>query len=298
MMREVELSTARACHLTIGQGVASLLLPASKTDTAAVGVSRSHRCACSAGLASPGCPAHAAWDQLLWLKRALPEHFDHLGRPSRDLPLFPDVRGCTVTKAKMSNSIIAAARHLGGQDAPDGAERISGHTLRVTGAQGLVVQGWPAEAVRLLGRWQSREVEKYIRLAPLERMLAFGPLGGCASFAGFPSPPPEHRSPAASATSVPSTSPSRSVASPSSPSSWSSADQPSRWVINLETCMYHVITRHDRSVTVCGWCFDAAEHAIVPPGAPGPVGHWDVCGACDPELKGALLAAEQARIRP
>ena len=76
LMREVELATARACHLSLHNGVASLLLPASKTDTQAVGVSGSHRCGCGHGLASPGCPYHAAWGQLLWLKRMLPAQFD------------------------------------------------------------------------------------------------------------------------------------------------------------------------------------------------------------------------------
>ena len=219
LRREIELATVRAGLLSLHGGVASLLLPASKTDTQAFGASRSHRCGCGQGRESPGCPYHAAWDQLPWLRRTFPMHFDPLGHPHRDLPLFPDEMGRTVTKARMSESIVHAARLLGVQDAPDGAERVSG----------------------------------------------------------------------------PST-PGSSSASSSSPlSPGSSPSEVSRWVINLETGVHHVITRHSPSTSVCGWDFEDMEHAVVPPGAPGPVGHWDVCGLCDPELKGAMAAEERSR---
>ena len=240
LMREIELATVRAGHLSLHGGVVSLLLPASKTDTQAFGASRSHRCGCGQGRESPGCPYHAAWDQLLWLRRTFPLHFDSLGRPHRDLPLFPDESGQTVAKAKMVETIVQAARTLGIQDAPDGAERISGHSLRVTGAQGLVILGWPSEAVRLMGRWESKDVERYIRLAPLERILAFGPPGGPTLFPGFP--PLGGAASDSAATRTP-TSPSSSGASSSSSSSpvIRPAGAP-RWVINLETGVHHVIT--------------------------------------------------------
>ena len=293
LMREIELSTVRAGHLSLHGGVVSLLLPASKTDTQAFGASRSHRCGCGQGQESPGCPYHAAWDQLLWLQRTFPSQFDRLGRPLRDLPLFPDELGQTVSKAKMTESIVYAARLLGVQDAPDGAERVSGHSLRVTGAQGLVILGWPSEAVRLMGRWESKDVERFIRLAPLERILAFGPPGGPTLFPGFP--PLGGASPASAPTLSPSSPGSSSACSSSSSGPATSPSGISRWVINLETGVHHVITKHRPSTSVCGWDFEDMEHAVVPPGAPGPVGHWDVCGLCDPELKGALAAEERSR---
>ena len=53
LLREVELSTARAAFVTIerleqlGRGTATLLLPASKSDPEAFGAARIHRCICS-----------------------------------------------------------------------------------------------------------------------------------------------------------------------------------------------------------------------------------------------------------
>ena len=67
----------------------------------------------------------------------------------------------------MTETIVTAARALGVRDAPDGAERVSGHSLRCTGAQGLIRRGWSADAVRLMGMWESDVVLRYSRLAPL-----------------------------------------------------------------------------------------------------------------------------------
>ena len=72
MLREVELATARAAHVSIqGSGcypgaVATFTLPVSKTDPQAFGAVRSHKCRC-VGRASPNCPVHALMDQLSWL---------------------------------------------------------------------------------------------------------------------------------------------------------------------------------------------------------------------------------------
>ena len=64
----------------------------------------------------------------------------------------------------MTSTIIAAARYLHVPLAsPDGAERISGHSLRATGAQGLTRMGLDPWSVQLLGRWGSEAVRGYIR---------------------------------------------------------------------------------------------------------------------------------------
>ena len=171
LLREVEVSTARAAHVTVtGTGerpgaVATVTLPVSKTDAQALGTTRSHRCACL-GSASPGCPVHSLLDQLGWLQDAFPRSFLR-GKPSLDLPLFPRPDGTVVEKPAMVQTIEAAGRHLGVEPPPDGSERISGQTLRVTGAQGLTALGWRADAVQLMGRWQSHRVQLYTRLAPL-----------------------------------------------------------------------------------------------------------------------------------
>jgi len=81
MLREIELSSLRASlvEATLAADRTPRVLmhiPASKTDQAAVGAARSHGCGCSrGGPVSPGCPAHAAWDQLPHSQRRFPEQW-------------------------------------------------------------------------------------------------------------------------------------------------------------------------------------------------------------------------------
>ena len=95
MMREVELATVRAAHVTLtGEWSrntlgAKLSLPASKNDAAAFGADRAHRCHCLE-CANPMCPAHAVIDQHLLLSRQLPGSFGQDG-PALGLPLFLDL---------------------------------------------------------------------------------------------------------------------------------------------------------------------------------------------------------------
>merc|ERR1712051_1097219 len=57
----------------------------------------------------------------------------------------------------------------------DGSSRVSGHTLRVTGAQGLTRLGFPLWAVQLLGRWGSDTVKAYVGAAALDVFTETGP---------------------------------------------------------------------------------------------------------------------------
>ena len=81
-----------------------------------------------------------------------------------------------MSKEKAVATILWAAQVLGVPEAsPDGSERISGHTLRVTGAQGLAVSGWNLWAVQLMGRWGSETIRGYLREAPLAALLTASP---------------------------------------------------------------------------------------------------------------------------
>jgi len=166
LLRETELSGARARMVTLTftpSPTITLLLPASKTDQAAEGVARSHACICPPGSVRGDCPAHAVWDQLLCLRRLLPSRFT-ADVPHLDLPLFPSSSGGVVPKKCMTETIAQAARKLGVDlVSADGATRVSGHSLRVTGAQGLTRIGVDTWAVQLLGRWGSNTVQTYIR---------------------------------------------------------------------------------------------------------------------------------------
>ena len=142
-------------------------LPASKTDTKARGVARAHGCSCTTS-AKPSCPYHAVLDQLDRLRRLFPDRWSSSG-PADDLPLFPAEDGSVVTKDRMVATIVEAARRLHVPlEAPDGSARVSGHSLRVTGAQGLAKAGLDVWAIQLLGRWGSAAVLGYIREVPLE----------------------------------------------------------------------------------------------------------------------------------
>ena len=171
LTREIELSAASAAALEVSfprPGVPQVRfhLPASKNDLMAVGTAREHGCACH-GTPVPFCPAHTAWDHLSFLRDRFPAFWQADSTPL-DLPLFPTSSGTACSKDAMTSTIIHAANLLGVELAsPDGSERVSGHSLRATGAQGLAASGVDTWAIELLGRWGGDTVRGYIREARL-----------------------------------------------------------------------------------------------------------------------------------
>ena len=169
MLREIEISTSRAMLLEVvleeERPKVAWTLPVSKTDQQALGAIRSHRCLCGRGFDVGSCPAHVAWDHLLSLRVMFPDRFES----DPDLPLFPDVQGNPVTKEAVVRTIEEGARRLGMTlESPDGAEKVGGHSLRVTGAQELARLGYHLWYIQLFGRWGSEVVRKYLREAPLD----------------------------------------------------------------------------------------------------------------------------------
>ena len=158
--------------MTISEGdhdgrVVRWSLPASKTDTEARGVARAHGCSCSVG-APASCPFCAVVAQLARLQTLFPHRWAG-GVADADLPLFPTLEGAVVTKDRMAATIVEAAKRLKVPLASaDRSARVSGHSLRVTGAQGLARAGVDVWAIQLLGRWGSSAVLEYIREVPLE----------------------------------------------------------------------------------------------------------------------------------
>ena len=132
----------------------------------------------------------------------------------------------------MAATIVHAARTLGIKDAPDGAERVSGHSLRTTGAQGLIRLGWRADAVRLMGRWDSEAVRRYTRDAALQAPTGLEALimRLCGS--------------------------SRLEVPPPLPSTPEPASSPAdRWVMNAESDMYHLMSDVPGRAR-CGWHYE------------------------------------------
>jgi len=167
LTREIELSSASAAALELtfpqpGVPQVRFHLPASKTDVSAAGTAREHGCSCR-GSPVPSCPAHAAWDHLTFLRERFPDRWQ-AASPPFELPLFPTELGTVCAKDAMAATIIHAAILLGVELAsPDGSERVSGHSLRATGAQGLAAAGVDTWAIELLGRWGSDAVRGYVR---------------------------------------------------------------------------------------------------------------------------------------
>ena len=188
-----------------------------------------------------------------------------LGWPPRPRPPpFPDARGEVVQKAAMVSTILHGARLLGVQDSLDGSERVTGHSLRPTGAQGLIALGWRQDAVRLMGRWESETVRRYTREAALYAPSELAAL--IVRLCGVP----------ASAVPEPPT------ASPEPP-----APSAEEWVLNSATDKYHLFADDERAR--CGWPYLGRGVR----GSPPPPGFWHVCSTCAPELRRRLK--EQAR---
>ena len=171
MLREIEAANLRARHVTFrcvrGALVAEISLPVSKSDQEARGVARAHACLCADGPVRRDCPAHAAFLHLRLLRPLFPARFA-AGVPDRDMPFFPQAAGTPASKAGFANTIRRAAQLQDIQlTSEDGLERISGHSLRATGAQGMATLGLDTYAVQLLGRWGSGVVLKYVRAAAI-----------------------------------------------------------------------------------------------------------------------------------
>ena len=132
LCREVELSCLRASlvELSWNDGLKSVTvkLPASKTDPAAAGVSRTRICSCpDDGPVSTACPVHVAWDQILFLRRQFPRMM--FGNDfEADLPFFPTSEAGVCTKEGMAKTFKHATVLLQVPGASvDGSSEISGH---------------------------------------------------------------------------------------------------------------------------------------------------------------------------
>ena len=91
MLREIEISYALVAHVAVAENQlsATWLLPTSKTDPRALGVSRSWDCCCHLRRLSLVCPVHALLRQIGRVEQLA----EQLGLDADQLPLFPTPRG-------------------------------------------------------------------------------------------------------------------------------------------------------------------------------------------------------------
>ena len=284
--------------------VATWHLPTSKSDPDALGMARSLTCNCHE-FGSAGCPVHVLWDHLAYLACCFPSRWDKEG-PAWDLPLFPRTDGGVVCKAAMVRTIAHAATLLHVPlSAPDGSERVSGHSLRVSGAQGLARLGWDLWAIQLQGRWHSDVVKHYVRDAHLSPVGAAAHSGsgptleqvvdaaiqklGCIAQVGSGDLP-------------------KSGGSAQPHPEWTApllvAEQPARsaepglsaekLVLHTGSGIYHRLPEQGSSRAACGWGFASSGTAVmVPDCTAGPHAWFQLCSRCWPQARELAKASPQ-----
>ena len=137
LLREIELAALQTGDIehkpSEGCGEATITVWSSKTDTQAVGVKRSLQCSCP----MERCPVKAVMK--LKMGKA-PRH--HLIRTRE---------GGAVPKQIFVEALKELARTMGTTN----TERITRHSMRVTGAQDMLKAGVDLEQFKLFGRWKS-----------------------------------------------------------------------------------------------------------------------------------------------
>ena len=133
MLREIELSAAMFSHVSVPpDGLsASCLLPTSKQNCRAVGVTRTWDCICDLPTLGRSCPVHALVRQLARVQALSVQ----LRRDPSTMPLFPSADGLEVDKADLVATIFRAAEALGEPVRNHvGGYWFGGHSLRAGGA--------------------------------------------------------------------------------------------------------------------------------------------------------------------
>ena len=287
---------------------------------ARAGTQRSHGCSCE-DLCKPSvaCPAHAAWDQQIFLQSRFKDRW-HQQVPDPDLPFFPKADGSKCSKDGITQTLIEAAKLL---KAPftSSTERISGHSMRVTGAQGLATAGLDLWAIQLLGRWGSDAVRLYVRDAYLAssatwasrvaRSQALDDLARSIGRQGGTRVTTErlsltNESAANFTDSLPyllqnvKEDMACALALEATAACTSSEDKAFEVVINAEGKVHAVLISPSVSLaqasTVCGWRFGRAN-ARVAPFAQAPSCHKQLCAKCFPSLRMELKEKLAAAVR-
>ena len=179
LMREIEISAMKACHMEVNCSTktVAMFLPASKTDTEARGVRRTHGCGCVSLegritiVSRRLCPFHLALDLLEVLEEAFGKEYT----AGATNPLFPTKEMRTMTKEASIESmrvVVAAAgipltRTIAGGRK---TQRFNGHGPRVSGAIFLARRGIQVITIQGLGRWGTDSVLRYVQLAPLDEL--------------------------------------------------------------------------------------------------------------------------------
>jgi hypothetical protein len=170
MLRGAESAVALADAVSINSDTLTetWILPVSKTDVQAAGCQRTWGCVCKGPEDQSLCPYHAA----IRLKQEVRRRFgDATGSLPLGCPLFPDEFGGWCSKKGFTNTIAVMATRLN-LPTVDALERstVGEHVWRVTGARHLAALDVPIPIIKLLARWGSDVVERYVAEAPLSAL--------------------------------------------------------------------------------------------------------------------------------
>ena len=170
ILRGAESAVALEASVSINTATKteSWLLPVSKTDVQANGCLRSWGCVCKEVTCQKTCPYHAACR----VKEELRRRFgDPSGQLPQGCPLFPDASGGWVSKRGFVLTIAEMASRL---ELPttDLLERsaLGEHVWRVSGSRHLAALDIPIPIIKLLARWGSDVVDRYVAEAPLSAL--------------------------------------------------------------------------------------------------------------------------------
>jgi len=163
LLREVEMSSVAQREVTLTpDGTAHIFLSTSKTDPRALGVTRSHKCACGAVHNAPSvlpaslCPYCAVKAQL--------DHLRCSGMAAPDAPFFPTQSGQPASKRGVVHTITSLMRRLGLPDhSASGAPLWGGHSMRIGGVQFLGKSGVEVSRIQALARHSSNAILGYLQ---------------------------------------------------------------------------------------------------------------------------------------
>ena len=161
LLREIELAAAKLGHLSFVEAAptsVTWLLPSSKTDCRAVGVSRTLDCTCKIASLEGCCPVNALLRQRDRVRGLASE----LGKIADEMPLFPNTEGNEVVKAAAVETIFRLVALSGGKVRDSkGNLLFGGHSLRTGGASLLASLGVSPLKIQAMGRWRSPLVIYY-----------------------------------------------------------------------------------------------------------------------------------------
>ena len=178
LLRGIELAAAEVWHLTVDtrNKTVKWLLPVSKTDPRAIGTARSHGCCCTAASPQSICPYHLA---KYYIDKTRAQFGDEHFGPELGRPLFPSSTSTSenlsfMAKSEVAKAVVKCAAMAGEpitEWSPTGlvTQRFAEHAMRVSGAQMLARAGVSLHLIKLLGRWGSDAVERYVQDAALCR---------------------------------------------------------------------------------------------------------------------------------